>query len=270
MIYTLFCSCRKTRPFRINRLGILCAGAKTSNPLFSVHYALFCKTGGVGTPALPRRASLPPSYAPRGASIPCTLTRLRILPVTTGVYESVWQLVRAAIYRVPVFCRPQYVGLSDHENSVATQTRVPLRELARCTEAQKCLSVTPLFATLTHSVSRLSFPCHSYANTRDGDTTVVSQSFFFSALQNQQLTTNNCKLLERGKREEAMGNVVYVSKSRLERKRGPVRVAHLPGEARPVIYSVHGAIAEHYKVDPANIGESHSSTIDYVISATAG
>ncbi len=67
-----------------------------------------------------------------------------------------------------------------------------------------------------------------------------------------------------------MGNVVYVSKSRLERKRGPVRVAHLPGEAQPVIYSVHGAIAEHYKVDPAKIGESHSSTIDYVISATAG
>src|SRR5216684_7529290 len=49
MIYTLFCSCRKTRPFRINRLGTLCAGAKTSTPLFSVHCALFCKTGGVGT-----------------------------------------------------------------------------------------------------------------------------------------------------------------------------------------------------------------------------
>src|SRR6266851_2962976 len=92
MIYTLFCSCRKTRPFRINRLGTLCAGAKTSNPLFSVHCALFCKTGG-GYPTLPRRASLPPSYAPHGASIPCGLTRLRILPVTTGVYyESVWQL----------------------------------------------------------------------------------------------------------------------------------------------------------------------------------
>ncbi len=67
-----------------------------------------------------------------------------------------------------------------------------------------------------------------------------------------------------------MGNVVYVSKSRLERKQGPVRVAQLPGEARPVIYSVHGAIAEHYKVDPAKIGESHAATIDYVISATAG
>ncbi len=41
-----------------------------------------------------------------------------------------------------------------------------LRKLVRCTEAQTCLSVTPLFATLTHSVSRKSFPCHSYANTR--------------------------------------------------------------------------------------------------------
>jgi hypothetical protein len=67
-----------------------------------------------------------------------------------------------------------------------------------------------------------------------------------------------------------MSKVVYVSKSTLERKQGPLRVAHLPGEAQPVIYSVHGAIAEHYKVDPAKIGESHAATIDYVISATAG
>ena len=67
-----------------------------------------------------------------------------------------------------------------------------------------------------------------------------------------------------------MSKVVYVSKSRLERKQGPLRVAHLPGESQPVIYSVHGAIAEHYGVDPAKIGESHAATIDYVISATAG
>ena len=67
-----------------------------------------------------------------------------------------------------------------------------------------------------------------------------------------------------------MSKVVYVSKSRLERRQGPVRVAHLPGEAQAVIYSVHGAIAEHYKVDSAKIGESHAATIDYVISATAG
>src|SRR5229473_7470451 len=70
-----------------------------SRRLFSATCGLFLQnTRGGGTPTLPRRASLPSSYAPRGASIPCGLTRLRILPVTTGlpavvgVYESVWQL----------------------------------------------------------------------------------------------------------------------------------------------------------------------------------
>jgi hypothetical protein len=67
-----------------------------------------------------------------------------------------------------------------------------------------------------------------------------------------------------------MSDVVYVSESRIERKQGPLRVAHLPGEAQPVIFSVHGAIAKHYKIDPSKLTESHSSTIDYVISATAG
>ena len=70
--------------------------------------------------------------------------------------------------------------------------------------------------------------------------------------------------------EHVMTEVVYVSKSRIERKGGPLRIAHLPGEPQPVVYSVHGAIAEHYKVDPAKLKESHASTIDYVISATAG
>jgi hypothetical protein len=67
-----------------------------------------------------------------------------------------------------------------------------------------------------------------------------------------------------------VSDVVYVSKSRIERKVGPVRVAYVAGESQPVIFSVHGAIAEHYKVDPAKLTESHASTIDYVIAATAG
>ena len=67
-----------------------------------------------------------------------------------------------------------------------------------------------------------------------------------------------------------MSNVVYVSKSSIERMQGTLRIAHLPGEPLPIIFSVHGAIAEHYKVDPAKLKESHSSTIDYVICATAG
>jgi hypothetical protein len=67
-----------------------------------------------------------------------------------------------------------------------------------------------------------------------------------------------------------MGDVVYISKSRIVREQGPLRTAYLPGESQPVKFSVHGAIAEHYKMDPAKLQESHSSTIDYVISATAG
>jgi hypothetical protein len=57
---------------------------------------------------------------------------------------------------------------------------VSLQELAPCTEAQKCPSVSPLPATLTHSVSRKSFPCHSYANTRDRGATPPPK--FFSPL----------------------------------------------------------------------------------------
>src|SRR6266851_7242136 len=57
-----------------------------------------------------------------------------------------------------------------------TRGGIPLREFVRCTEAQKCLFVSPLLATLTHSVSRKSFTCHSYANTRDMG--VTAPNFF--------------------------------------------------------------------------------------------
>ena len=67
-----------------------------------------------------------------------------------------------------------------------------------------------------------------------------------------------------------MSEVAYTSRVRIERLKGPLRIAYLPGEARPVTFSVHGAIAEHYKVDPADLTESHAATIDYVIAATAG
>ena len=67
-----------------------------------------------------------------------------------------------------------------------------------------------------------------------------------------------------------MSEVVYVSNVQIERKSGPLRVAHLPGESQPVVFSIHGAIAEHYKVSLENIKESHASTIDYVIAGTAG
>ena len=67
-----------------------------------------------------------------------------------------------------------------------------------------------------------------------------------------------------------MPDVAYTSHVRLERRKGPLRIAYLPGEAQPVMFSVHGAIAEHYKIDQASLTESHAATIDYVIAATAG
>ena len=58
-----------------------------------------------------------------------------------------------------------------HESQVTSHKSRP----SSCAEAQKCPSISPLLATLTHSLSRKSFPCHSYANTRDG----VSRTSFF-------------------------------------------------------------------------------------------
>jgi hypothetical protein len=67
-----------------------------------------------------------------------------------------------------------------------------------------------------------------------------------------------------------MSNVVYTSRIRIVRQKGPIRTAELPGESQPVTFGVHGAIAEHYKVDPTAMGGAHAATIDYVIAATAG
>ena len=67
-----------------------------------------------------------------------------------------------------------------------------------------------------------------------------------------------------------LSEVVYTSKVRIERLKGPLRLAYLPGEREPVIFSVHGAIAKHYNVDPAALGDPHAATLDYVVAAAAG
>ena len=55
-------------------------------PVFSITCSLFSQnTRGGGTLTHPRQASLPPSYAQRGASVPSDFNRLRILPLATGV-----------------------------------------------------------------------------------------------------------------------------------------------------------------------------------------
>jgi hypothetical protein len=66
-----------------------------------------------------------------------------------------------------------------------------------------------------------------------------------------------------------MADVVYRSEVRIERERGPMRRAYLPAEPEPVIFGVHGAIAEHYKVPPEAF-PPHATTLDYIVAAAAG
>ena len=66
-----------------------------------------------------------------------------------------------------------------------------------------------------------------------------------------------------------MSDVVYVSNVRIERETGPLRLAYLPAEKEPVRFGVHGAIAEHYRVNPDLI-EPNATTLDYVIAAAGG
>ena len=67
----------------------------------------------------------------------------------------------------------------------------------------------------------------------------------------------------------ASESVVYTSNVRIERVMGPVRRAYLPAEQEPVIFGVHSAIAEHYKVPPDKY-PPHATTIDHVVAAAGG
>jgi hypothetical protein len=66
-----------------------------------------------------------------------------------------------------------------------------------------------------------------------------------------------------------MSEVVYRSEVRIERVKGPVRRAYLPSESAPVIFGVHGAVAEHYNVSPA-VADPRATTLDYIVAAAAG
>ncbi len=63
--------------------------------------------------------------------------------------------------------------------------------------------------------------------------------------------------------------VVYRSRVRIERVKGPLRRAYLPLAEEAVLFGLHSEIAEHYGVDPA-VHEPHTTTIDYLVGATAG
>jgi hypothetical protein len=72
-----------------------------------------------------------------------------------------------------------------------------------------------------------------------------------------------------GKPMATSEKVVYTSRVRIERQKGPMRLAYLPAEEEPLHFGVHSEIAEHYKVSP-DAYPSRAATLDYVVAATGG
>jgi hypothetical protein len=66
-----------------------------------------------------------------------------------------------------------------------------------------------------------------------------------------------------------VGDVVYTSKVRVVRRKGPVREAYLPARKSAVTFGVHSEVAEHYGVDPGN-SPPDATTLDYVVAAAGG
>src|SRR5229473_2587924 len=160
--------------FRLRTLKLSCRSFSHPDPLFSITSALFLQnTRGVG-------------YL---KNLPSRISNFRTLfpaPVANVATEHPAKDAHPG--------RPSGVEGSQiipHSPLATRHSPLSSWELLRCTEAQKCLSVSPLLATLTHSVSRKSFPCHSYANTRDGGATLLQfppPSWFLS---NLELPTSN-------------------------------------------------------------------------------
>ncbi len=66
-----------------------------------------------------------------------------------------------------------------------------------------------------------------------------------------------------------VGEVKYVSRVRIERVRGALRRAEIPGESEPVYFGVHDEIAEHYGV-AAPGDDERATTLDYIVAAAGG
>ena len=65
-----------------------------------------------------------------------------------------------------------------------------------------------------------------------------------------------------------MTDIAYLSKVKIERRTGPLRLAYLPAEPEPVKFGAHGAIAAHY--GQTHVAEPHATTIDYIVAAAGG
>jgi hypothetical protein len=63
--------------------------------------------------------------------------------------------------------------------------------------------------------------------------------------------------------------VVYRSRVKIERVRGPIRNAWVPGREDPVTFGVHDEIAAHYGTDLGQFPPD-ATTLDYVVAAAGG
>ena len=66
-----------------------------------------------------------------------------------------------------------------------------------------------------------------------------------------------------------MTEVMYTSRVRIVRRRGPVREAYLPARSDAVTFGVHSEIAEHYGVGVDDYPPD-ATTLDYVVAAAGG
>lgn len=64
-------------------------------------------------------------------------------------------------------------------------------------------------------------------------------------------------------------SVAYTSRVTIERVRGPIRTATIPGREQPVTFGVHSEVAEHYGVSPADF-PADATTLDYLVAAAGG
>lgn len=64
-----------------------------------------------------------------------------------------------------------------------------------------------------------------------------------------------------------MAEMIYTSRVRIEKVRGPIRRAFIEPFAEPVRYGVHGAIKQFYGVEP---DEEIPATLDQIIAAIGG
>lgn len=66
-----------------------------------------------------------------------------------------------------------------------------------------------------------------------------------------------------------MGEVVYRSVVTVDREGGPLRRVIVPAEDEPVVFGVHGPVAEHYGLTEGDY-EPHATTLDYIVAAAGG